>query len=157
MGSGWGTGSCTDRRKVPGCVFWDFWAAGFGGLVPCQLGLPALLATIGAGPLMALRCLGLFLACFGFLLAFAPWVFGAAAPILALLAPLAILPGPGLAWAFVFCCLRLFRLFALLFRAVWAAVALWWGFLSLRQHWGVFCLLFLWRCLLGFGWWWRQW
>ena len=63
----------------------------------------------------------------------------------------------GLAWAFVFCCLRLFRLFALLFRAVWAAVALWWGFLSLRQHWGVGCLLFLWRCSLGFGWWWRQW
>ena len=87
--------------RCPGAFFWDFWTAGFVRLVPCRWGLLPFLATIGASPLMTRGCLCLFLAWFGFLLALALSVFGAAAPILALLASLAILPGPGLGFCFL--------------------------------------------------------
>ena len=102
---GWGTGSCTDRRKVPGCVFWDFWTAGFVRLVPCRKGL--------------LPCLSL--ACFGF------GSFGLLGPL-----PLSLPfwpPWPsclGLAGAFVFWPLRLSWLFALLAWAVRPGMALRW-------------------------------
>ena len=124
-------------------------------LVPCQMGLLPRLATNGASPLMARRYLGLFLACFGFLLALAPlaywgrcpypcpsgllgllaWVwpglgFLAFAPVLAFCSFVlgcAVGHGPPLAF-FAFWPLRRPWLFAFLFGAVRSGMALWWPF-----------------------------
>ena len=69
--------------------------------MPYWSGLLPFVAGVGAGPFLAQGCLGLSLACFGCLLALGSLGFGAAAPILALLASLAILPGPGPGFCFL--------------------------------------------------------